>query len=102
MSSSPNTTLKMPALEVPREAPASAVEQARCLDNASRLVEDFTRKSAPQALDALLAAASADSPGQAAKFARQAAETAADQAETLLDEVARFLTLTRPRPGDAG
>jgi len=92
---------KMPQLDFPHDAPASAVEQAKCLSNAAKLVDTYAQKSAPDSLDALLAAGSAEAPGQAAELAREAARIAVLQAETLLDEVERFLSLTQPRPGNA-
>jgi len=88
----------IPELEIPQEAPASAVERAKCLKNAARLVDGFAQKCAPHALDALLAACDAESPGEAAEQARAAAGTATAQAETLLAEVERFISLTHPRP----
>ena len=91
---------EIPELEAPREGPASAVEQAKYLANAARLVEGFSQKCAPGSLDAMLAAAGADSPEQAAELARQAAANACSRAETLLDEVERFLALTKPQPND--
>ena len=91
----------IPQLEVPLEAPASAVEQAKCLANAAELVESYTQKCAPDSLDAILAAAGADSPGQAAELALQAAEAATAESETLLDEVERFLNLTQARPSES-
>ena len=92
---------KIPQLDVPQDRPASAVEQAKCLSNAAKLVDSFAQKCAPDSLDALLAAGSAEPPGQAAEMAREAAEIAAVQAETLLEEVERFLALTQPRPSNA-
>ncbi len=91
----------IPQLEVPLEAPASAVEQAKCLANAAELVETYAQKCAPDSLDAMLAAAVADTPGQAAELALQAAEAATAQSETLLEEVERFLSLTRARPAES-
>jgi len=95
-------THTMPELDFPSEAPASAVEQAECLGNAAKLVEDFAQNCAPLALDALLAAAEAATPGEAAALARAAADEASERAETLIGEVARFLSLTRSRPSNAG
>jgi hypothetical protein len=92
---------KIPQLEVPPDGPASAVEQAQCLTNAAKLVDSYAQKSAPDSLDALLAAGSAATPAQAADLAREAAKVAAVQAETLLEEVDRFLALTQPRPSNA-
>lgn len=89
--------LNIPELVAPQEAPASAVEQAKCMENAAKLVGSFAQKCAPGALDALLAACNADSPGKAAEQALAAAGTATAQAETLLAEVERFMSLTRPR-----
>ena len=63
------------------------------------LVDGYAQKSAPDSLDALIAAGSAETPGQAADLALEAAKIAGLQAETLLDEVDRFLNLTQPRPG---
>ncbi len=91
---------KLPQLEVPQDGPASAVEQAKCLSNAAKLVESFAQKCAPTSLDAILAAGAATTPGQAVEMARAAAEAAASQAETLLDEVDRFLALTQRRPSN--
>ena len=87
----------IPELAIPQEAPTNAVEQARCLENAAKLVQGFAQKCAPDALDALLAAGVKDSPGEAAEQARAAAESASSQAETLLAEVERFMALTKPR-----
>ena len=87
----------IPELAIPQEAPANAVEQARYLENAAKLVQGFAQKCAPDALDALLAAGAKDAPGEAAAQARVAADSATDQAETLLAEVERFLALTKPR-----
>ena len=87
----------IPELAPPQETPANAVEQARYLENAAKLVQNFAQKCAPDALDALLAAGSSDAPGEAAEMARAAAESATDQAETLLAEVERFMALTKPR-----
>ncbi len=92
---------EIPQLDVPQDGPASAVEQAHCLSNAAKLVDSYAQKCAPDSLDALLAAGSAETPGQAAELAREAAKVAALQAETLLDEVERFLALTQPRPSNA-
>ncbi len=88
---------KTPELEAPQDGPASAVEQAKCLSNAAKLVDSYTQKSAPDSLDALLAAGSAGTPGQAAELAREAAKLATLQAETLLEEVERFFALTQPK-----
>jgi hypothetical protein len=89
--------LNIPELVAPQEAPASAVEQAKCMENAAKLVGGFAQKCAPSALDALLAACNAESPGKAAEQALAAAGAATAQAETLMAEVERFMSLTRPR-----
>ena len=90
-------TRKIPELAIPQSAPANAVEQARCLENAAKLVHGFARKCAPEALDALLAAGGSDRPGEALDLARSASDAASAQAETLLAEVERFMILTKPR-----
>ena len=92
-------TRNVPELAIPQEAPANAVEQARCLENAARLVQGFAQTCAPDALDALLATNTAETPGEAAALARAAAESATGQAGTLLAEVERFLALTKPQSG---
>jgi len=89
--------LNIPELLAPQEAPASAVEQAKYMENAAKLVGGFAQKCAPGALDALLAACSTESPGEAAEQAMAAAAAATAQTETLMAEVERFMSLTRPR-----
>ncbi len=92
---------KMPQLDAPHDGTASAVEQAACLSNAAKLVVGFAQQSAPDSLDALIAAENADTPGQAAEIAREAAKAATSQTATLLEEVERFLALTVPRPSNS-
>ena len=64
-------------------------------------MESYAQKSAPDSLDALLAAGSAETPGQAAEMAREAARVAALDAKTLLEEVERFFAQTQPRPSNS-
>ena len=90
--------LNIPELEIPQEAPANAVEQAKRLENAAKMVDGFAQKCAPDALDALLAACNAESPGEAAEQARASAAAVTAQAETLLAEVERFMALTKTAP----
>ncbi len=91
---------KTPLLQVPLHGPANAVEQAKCLSDAAKLVDGYAQKSAPESLDVLLAAGNAETPGQAAEIAREAAKLATLQAETLLDEVERFLALAQAKPSN--
>ena len=86
----------IPELSVPDTAATDAQEQARCLENAAELVQQFSRKCGSSALDALLAASTA-SPGEAVQRARELADSLTAQTETLQAEVARFLALARGR-----
>ena len=83
----------MPVLPLPEEVPADEAEVARCQVDAAKLVEDFARGSAMDALEGLLAAADGETPGT--QGALDLAKAATDRAETLHGEVARFLSLTR-------
>ncbi len=83
----------IPVLPLPEEVPADAAEVARCQVDAANLVEDFSRKSAMDALESLLAAADGETPST--QGALDLAEAATERAETLHGEVARFLSLTR-------
>jgi hypothetical protein len=84
----------VPELAVPREATTDEAEAARCLEEAARLVQNFTDAGAPAALVALLAATE-ESPGLAAEQALGLAKTVTQQTETLHDEVTRFLSTTQ-------
>ena len=84
----------IPELAIPEAATADAQEQARCLENAAELVQQFSRKCGSSALDALLAATTAK-PGEAVQRARELAESLTAQTETLHAEVERFLSLAR-------
>ncbi len=84
----------VPELATPSEAAADEAEVARCLDEASRTVQNFANAGGQAALVALLATAAED-PGPAAEQAQGLATTVTKQTETLYGEVAHFLTTTK-------
>lgn len=86
----------IPELAIPEDGATDAQEQARCLENAAELVQQFSRKCGSSALDELLAATTAK-PGDAVQRAHEWAESLTAQTETLHAEVERFLSLARSR-----
>lgn len=84
----------VPELAAPSDAALDKAEATRCLEEAARLVQQFSAAGAIGALDALLATAEAP-PAEAAERALKLAETAATQTTTLHAEVTNFLSVTR-------
>jgi hypothetical protein len=84
----------VPELAAPQDAAADAAETTRCLEQAARMVQEFSAAGGPGALNALLTV-SEDTPVAAAEHALQLAETVTAQTTTLHGEVARFLSVTR-------
>ncbi len=84
----------VPELATPQGAELDEAAAARCLEQAARMVQEFSAAGAPGALNALLAAAE-EAPAEAAEHALQLATTVTAQTTTLHGEVARFLSATR-------
>ena len=89
-----STPSDVPELAAPREAEDEEAEAARCLEEASRMVQEFSAAGGPGALNALLAVAER-APAEATAQALQLAGIVTAQTETLDSEVARFLSDTR-------
>lgn len=85
----------VPELTIPDSAVASKVEVAQFLEQAATMVQDFTRKSGTAALDAVLSA-SRETPLKSVKQSGKISGVVARQSKKMDDEVARFLSLTRP------
>ena len=83
----------VPELATPQDAAVDEAEAARCLDEAARMVQEFSAAGAPDALNTLLAVAE-EAPAEAAEHALQLATTVTAQTTTLHGEVARFLSIT--------
>ena len=81
----------VPELATPQDAATDDAEAARCLEEAARMVQEFSAAGGPDALNALLAVAE-EAPAEAAENALQLAETVTGQTTTLHGEVARFLS----------
>ena len=79
----------VPKLAIPGEAAVDEAEATRCLEEAARMVQEFSAAGAPGALDALLAAAK-EAPAEAVERALELAETVTTQTATLHGEIARF------------
>ena len=84
----------VPELATPQDATVDEAEAARCLEEAVRMVQEFSAVGAPEALNALLAIAE-EAPAEAVEHARELATTVTAQTTTLHGEVARFLSVTR-------
>jgi hypothetical protein len=84
----------VPELATPQAADVDEAEAARCLEQAARVVQEFSAASGPGALSALLAVAQ-EAPAEAAEHALQLATAVTAQTTTLHGEVARFLSVTR-------
>ena len=84
----------VPELATPQDAAVDEAEAARYLEEAVRMVQEFSAAGAPDALNALLAVAE-EAPAEAAEHALQLATTVTAQTTTLHGEVARFLSATR-------
>ncbi len=89
-----STPSEVPELATPQDAEDEVAEAARCLEEASRMVQEFSAAGGPGTLNALLAVAEG-TPAEAAAQALQLAETVTAQTKTLHGEVARFLSVTR-------
>ena len=81
----------LPQLVIPGATAVDEAEAARCVEQAARMVQEFSAASAPNALDALLAIAK-EAPAEAVEGALELAEAVAAQTTTLHGEVARFLS----------
>ena len=84
----------VPELATPQDAAADEAETTRCLEEAARMVQEFSAAGGPGALNALLAVSEA-APAEAVEHALQLASTVTTQTTTLHGEVARFLSVTR-------
>ena len=84
----------VPELATPQGAAVDRAEAARCLEEAARMVQEFSAAGGPGALNALLAVAE-EAPAEAAEHALQLATTVTAQTTTLQGEIARFLSVTR-------
>ncbi len=82
----------VPELATPQDL--DEAEAARCLEQAARVIQEFSAASGPGALSDLLAVAQED-PAEAAEHALELGTTVTAQTATLHDEVARFLSVTR-------
>jgi histidinol-phosphate/aromatic aminotransferase/cobyric acid decarboxylase-like protein len=89
-----STPSEVPELAAPQDAEDEEAEAARCLEEASRMVQEFSAAGGTGALNALLAVAEG-APAEATAQALQLAGIVTAQTETLQDEVARFLSVTR-------
>ena len=84
----------VPELAAPENTAADEVETTRCLEEAARMVQEFSATGGPGALNALLAIAERD-PGEAVVQALDLAGTVTAQTATLHGEVACLLSATR-------
>ncbi len=84
----------VPELATPQAAEIDEAEAARCLEQAARMVQEFSAASGPGALNDLLAVAG-EAPAEAVEHALQLAASVTEQTTTLHGEVARFLSVTR-------
>ncbi len=84
----------VPELATPQDAGFDEAEAARCLEQAARMVQEFSAASGPGALSDLLAVAG-EAPAEAVEHALQLATSVTEQTTTLHGEVARFLSVTR-------
>lgn len=89
-----STPSEITELTAPLDAEDEAAEAARCLEEASRMVQEFSAAGAPGALNALLAVAEGASAEATAQMLHLAGIVTA-QTKTLDDEVARFLSVSR-------
>ena len=89
-----STPSDVPELATPQDADLDEAEAARCLEQAARVVQEFSAASGPGALSALLAIAE-EAPAEAAEHALQLAGAVTAQTTTLPGEVARFFSGTR-------
>ena len=84
----------VPELAIPQDAAVDEAEAARFLEEAARMVQEFSAAGGPGALNALLAV-SEEAPAATVEHALQLAETVTAQTTTLHGEVARFLSVTQ-------
>ena len=84
----------VPELAAPHGAEDDEAETIRCLEEAARMVQEFSAAGAPDSLNALLAATQG-TPGEAAAQALELAGTVSKLTATLHGEVAHFLTATQ-------
>ncbi len=84
----------VPQLTTPGDTAIDAAEATRGLEEAARMVQEFSAAGASGALEALLAAAE-QAPAKAVEQTLELAETVAEKTTTLHGEVARFLSLTQ-------
>ena len=84
----------VPELATPHSAELDEAEAARCLEQAARVVQEFSAVSGPSALSDLLAVAG-EAPAEAVEHALELATSVTAQTATLHGEVARFLSITR-------
>jgi hypothetical protein len=89
-----STPSEVPELTAPQDAEDEEAEAARCLEEASRIIQEFSTAGGPGALNALLVIGER-APAEATAQALQLAEIVTAQTKTLDDEVARFLSVTR-------
>ncbi len=88
------TPSDVPELATPQDAEVDEAEAARCLEEAARMVQEFSAAGGPGTLNALLSV-SGESPAEAAEHALELARTVTAQTTTLHGEVARFFSITR-------
>ena len=84
----------VPELAARSEAAIDEAETTRCLEEAARMVQEFSAAGGPSSLNALLAVAG-ETPDAAVAQALELAETVTTQTATLHSEVAHFLSVTR-------
>ncbi len=84
----------VPELAAPQDAELDEAAAARCLEQAARMVQEYSAVSGPGALSDLLAVAG-EAPAEAVEHAIQLATSVTEQTTTLHGEVARFLSVTR-------
>ncbi len=87
-----STPSDVPELATPQDA--DEAEAARCLEEAARMVQEFSAAGGPGALKALLSV-SEEAPAEAAEHALQLAGAVTAQTTTLHGEVTRFFSATR-------
>ena len=84
----------VPELATPQDSELDEAEAVRCLEQAARMVQEYSAISGPGALSDLLAVAG-EAPAEAVEHALQLATSVTTQTTTLHGEVARYLSATR-------
>ena len=87
-----STPNDVPELATPQDA--DEAEAARCLEEAARMVQEFSAAGGPSTLNALLST-SEQPPAEAVGRALHLARAVTTQTTTLHGEVARFFSVTR-------